>query len=415
MTTYLRRAEDRRKALLEDLPDTKFEFESQKFSDIPREKRPPINNYLQNHGFGAQAVKKYDTLIEEAAKRQGVNPDIVRAVIYTEASRGGEYGYPGEAVGRTIRSLLKLKQDVIAHTILPGNIDSGWQKLIPGSDVHNPRDNIELTAKLLAGIAKRLDDPSVENIYSLYNGLSHDRTYVNKQIKSTPYYAKRAFEDKAWEKDEWSPPDVADEPESGPAIPGKQVDPAGSRASDDRLGPSPPEIGRAAMPQSPLLRELARRKAAASGAQPPPDVALPDHLFPRGPGEPSNPADIFATGDAPDPVRGPVRILRSRRADQPASTGEVPAPAGAAPNQLPLMNRSPLFQGNSASTGNAIAPISPYQQFGPAPQSTNSLGLFSGDAMPDYPFELPAFGDSTLSLEDWARLRMRRSPSDPAR
>lgn len=272
MTTYLRRAEDRKRALLDDVPDTKFEFESQKFSDIPRENRPPINTYLQNHGFGAQAVKKYDALIEEAAKRQGVNPDVVRAVIYTEASRGGEYGYPAEAVGRTIRSLLQLKQDVIAHTILPGSIDSSWQKLIPGSDVHNPRDNIELTAKLLAGIAKRLDDPSVENIYSLYNGLSHDRTYVNKQIKSTPYYAKRVFEDKAWEQDEWSTPDVADEPlEGGPAIPGKQVGPVEPHASsmahdvpagsDDHVGRWPPAAGGASMPQSPLFPELAQRKA----------------------------------------------------------------------------------------------------------------------------------------------------------
>jgi len=367
-------------------------------------------------------------LIEVAAKPQGVNPDLVRAVIYTEASRGGEYGYPAEAVGRTIRSLFQLKQDVLAHTILPGNIDSSWQKLIPESDVHNPRDNIELTAKLLAGIAKRLDDPSVENIYSLYNGLSHDRTYVNKQIKSTPYYAKRAFEDKAWEKDEWSAPDVADEPvESGPAISGKQQSPAGSRASEiardvpavfnDRFGQWP-GTGGTEMPQSPLLRELARRKAAASGAQPtPPDSISPDRLFPRGPGEPSNSADA-ARGGAPDRGRVPVRMLRSRRADQPVSAGGVPAPTGTAPNQLPLMDRPPSFDdrfGSWASIGNATAPISPYQQFLPAPQSRESLGLLSGDAMPDYPFELPAFGDGTPGLEDWARFRMRRSPWDLAR
>jgi hypothetical protein len=37
MTTYLRKAEDRKRAILDDAPDTKFEFESQKFSDIPKE------------------------------------------------------------------------------------------------------------------------------------------------------------------------------------------------------------------------------------------------------------------------------------------------------------------------------------------------------------------------------------------
>ncbi|MGC2777670.1 MAG: hypothetical protein WA418_18745 [Bradyrhizobium sp.] len=430
MTTYLRNAKDRKQALLEDAPDTKFEFESQKFSDIPREKRPAINNFLQNHRYGAQEVRKYDALIEEAAKRHGVDPDLVRAVIYTEVSRGGEYGYPAEAVGRTMRSLFALDHDVIAHTILPGNIDSSWQKLIPGSNVHDPRYNIELTTKLLAGIAKRLDDPSVENVYSLYNGLSHDRTYVNKQIKSTPYYAKRAFEDKAWEKDEWSAPDVADEPlESGRAIPGKQVGPAGSQAPsiahdvpawfDDRFGRWFPGTSAAEVPQSPLLRELARRRnAEAASAQPfLSESSPPSLLFPSGPGEPSNPADVAARGGAADPVRSPIRILRSRRADQmPAAA--IAGPRGTAPNQLPVMDQVPSFDdrfGSWASAGNVAAPLSPYQQFSPIPESAGSLGVLAGEAMPDYPFELLAYGESTPGLEEWAGLRARRSPWDPTR
>jgi len=73
--------------------------------------------------------------------------------------------------------------------------------------VHNPKSNVELTAKLISQIARRLDDPSIENIYSLYNSLSHDRTYVNAETKTTPYFAKMAMEAKAWEKDNWSPPE----------------------------------------------------------------------------------------------------------------------------------------------------------------------------------------------------------------
>ncbi|MGJ4884746.1 hypothetical protein [Bradyrhizobium sp. HKCCYLRH3097] len=430
MTTYLRTAEDRKRALLDDAPDTKFEFESQKFSDIPKDKRPAINTAVQHHQWGAQQVKTYNALIEEAARRHGVNPDLVRAVIYTEVSRGGEYGYPGEAVGRAVRSLFRLDHDVIARTILPGNIDSSWQKLIPGSDVHTPRDNIELTAKLLAGIAKRLDDPSVENIYSLYNGLSHDRTYVNKQIKSTPYYAKRAFEDKAWEKDEWSAPDPADDPaEGGPVAPGNQVGPVGSRAPsaahdapawfDDRFDRWSPPTSAAAVSQSPLLRELARRgNAEAAGAQPFRSGSPPPSLpFPGESGEPPNQADLAASGGGPDPVRSPIRILRSRRADQMLPTANV-GPPGTAPNQMPVGDQVPSFDdrfGSWASTGNVTAPLSPYMPFLPMPESAGSAGVLTGNAMPDYPFEIPAFGEATPGLEDWAGTRRRRSPWGPAR
>jgi hypothetical protein len=42
MTEYLRRAEDRKQPILNDTPDTKFYFESQKFGDIPPNQRPSV-------------------------------------------------------------------------------------------------------------------------------------------------------------------------------------------------------------------------------------------------------------------------------------------------------------------------------------------------------------------------------------
>jgi hypothetical protein len=44
------------------------------------------------------------------------------------------------------------------------DLSSRWALM---QDLHNPKDNIELAAKLISQIAKRLDDPSIENIYSL--------------------------------------------------------------------------------------------------------------------------------------------------------------------------------------------------------------------------------------------------------
>jgi len=152
MTEYLRNAKDRRDAILNDTPDTKFHFESQRFSDIPEHQRPQVNNHIlgfeiQSHPDGVNEVKDNDRLIEDTAKRYSIDPDIVRAIIYTEASRGSIYGKPAQRLG-------------VARTLYPGNIDRSWQDLIPGSHVENPRDNIELTTKLISQIAKRLDDPS---------------------------------------------------------------------------------------------------------------------------------------------------------------------------------------------------------------------------------------------------------------
>ncbi|WP_257168593.1 hypothetical protein [Bradyrhizobium sp. SRS-191] len=425
MTTYLRRAEDRKRAILDDAPDTKFEFESQNFADIPKGKRPAINNPIQWHAKAAQAIKSYDPLIEAAARRNGINPDLVRAIIYTEASRGG-YGYYFEAADQSLRSALGFKRDHLSHTILPGNLDPSWQQLIPNSDVHKPEDNIELTARLIAGIAKRLDDPSVENVYALYNSLSHDRTYVNKEIKSTPYYAKRAFEAKAWEKDDWSAPDVT-VPSADGGAPGRQdartVRQDQSSAQDmpawfaDRFGRWLPESGND-MSQSALLRELARRRnAEAAAAQAmPPGITAPSLSIQDGQGTLGVTEGVTRPG-VPDTVRAPIRILRSRRADQMPSADPAGSP-GIGPNQFAGTDQDPSFDdrfGSWAASGKTTAPLSPYQQLLPMPTSRASVGVLAGDAMPDYPFQLPEFGDTPPGQEDWAGTRTQRPPWWPSR
>lgn len=93
MPRYLRNAEDRKNAILADTPDTKFHFESQKFSDIPNYQDRRVENIYQRNDWGAQELKQYSRWIEAAAARYSIDPDIVKAVIYTEASRGW-YGSP---------------------------------------------------------------------------------------------------------------------------------------------------------------------------------------------------------------------------------------------------------------------------------------------------------------------------------
>jgi hypothetical protein len=47
MAEYLRTARDRKRAILNDAPDTKFYFESQKFSDIPNYQNRSGQNRFQ--------------------------------------------------------------------------------------------------------------------------------------------------------------------------------------------------------------------------------------------------------------------------------------------------------------------------------------------------------------------------------
>jgi hypothetical protein len=340
MGEYLLSAKDRKNAILNDTPDTKFYFESQKFSDVPNYQNRSVENRYQRNDWGAQEVRKYSGLIDAAAARYSIDPDIVKAIIYTEVS-GGWYGYAPESFDAATHKILPKGWLETAHTILPGNISPEWQELIPGSDVHNPRDNIELTTKLISQIANRLDDPSIENIYSLYNSLSHDRTYVNKEAKTTPYFAKKALEAEAWEKDDWSSPEfpkIKDVPRD--VLPSDRhgfLDNSfgnGSSFSADDLGDT----------RSPVLRALQNyeRSAALDGA-----VSTTAQGAPHA--APNLPIDESALGDRSENASGAPRPdINSRRVSSAFRnlTPRNPDEAALSPERVPLLG---IFSGKPMS------------------------------------------------------------------
>ncbi len=208
MTEYLSKSEDRIQAILNNT-NQKLSFEHQDVNDIDAFKSGifenridinplgPIPVYLSlqdNHGAGV-FVRQNNSLINSAANEFGVDSNLVKAVIYTEMSRGW-YDYINPFG---------------SSTILPGNINETWAALIPGSDVHNTSDNIRITAKLLSEIAERLDEPYPEDIYALYNSMAHDKTYENAETKNTPYFLKMVLDGKAWEHSNWSLPNIVPE------------------------------------------------------------------------------------------------------------------------------------------------------------------------------------------------------------
>lgn len=172
-----------------------------RFSLEPFKSEP--TNYRGTHFIGRERVKRLDPLIEAEAGRQGVDPDLVRAIIYAENARGWFKDDVllkeiGEPVGRlpVIGPYLGRKRE----TILPMNIHrSIWRSLVENEeDLFVPEKNIRAGVTLIKRIADRLDDPSPEKVATLYN--QTDRNSV------TPWgdLVGRAYAARAWTLPHWT-------------------------------------------------------------------------------------------------------------------------------------------------------------------------------------------------------------------
>lgn len=212
MTDYLVKEAQRIKSI-EDNTSQKFKFVHQDVTDVDEFKHGIFENRIDINPFGIPVyltlqdndgagvfVRNNSKIINDAADEFDVDPNLVRAVIYTEMSRGfyDQYNLVG------------------SPSVLPGNLKKNWEKLIPGSDINNKNDNVRLTAKLISEIGKRLDEPFPEDIYSLYNSMAHDKTYQNGKTKNTPYFLKQVLKARAWEFDTWTLPNRLDVDDGNP-------------------------------------------------------------------------------------------------------------------------------------------------------------------------------------------------------
>lgn len=124
----------------------------------------------QVHEFGElgrNAVREHDKsgIIEEEAARVGLDPDLIRAIMYQENARGW-YDVLLDPLGA-------------ATSILPMNIQPGyWGQLgIDEETARDPRTNIRAGAKLLRAIVDRLPDPTPAKVATIWNSLG--RTEVS--------------------------------------------------------------------------------------------------------------------------------------------------------------------------------------------------------------------------------------------
>ena len=140
---------DRIRILQDDMPAL---FEIEENEDADRN----YGAWRSDHRAGAMAVEHYALVIEEEARRQGVDPDWVKAIMYVENAHGW-YGPLFEAIN-------------VAETLFPMNINPElWSTLSdPPADLSDPRMNIRNAVTLIRRITDRVDKPTLAKVASIW-------------------------------------------------------------------------------------------------------------------------------------------------------------------------------------------------------------------------------------------------------
>jgi hypothetical protein len=115
---------------------------------------------------GAMTVRSHDEIIEQEANRIGIDPDIVRAVMYYESGAGHYFGasWAAEMMGA-------------ADTILPMTINPEmWSRFgIDRESTSDLRLNIRAGTLLLKRICDRLENPTIGKLWTIYNSLRQEQ------------------------------------------------------------------------------------------------------------------------------------------------------------------------------------------------------------------------------------------------
>ena len=136
------------------------------------------------HSFGFTIVQKHSAVIEREARRFGVDPDLVRAIMYIENAdehRGGG-DFVGQMLGR-------------ATTPLPMNINpETWDGIggVRKEDFGKPEQNIRAGAALIREIQDRVPNPTPAKIGSIWQFTGRER------VSEYGARVEKAFKGKDW-------------------------------------------------------------------------------------------------------------------------------------------------------------------------------------------------------------------------
>ena len=171
--------ESRRWAILNDRPNVRFNID-----ENPKEVGSAPSD--REHDEGISAVNKHDSIIEQEAGAQMVDPDLVRAIMYVENA--------DESQG----AFTKFVEDLgLAKTLLPMNINPRlWAGLIgvKEEEFHNPEVNIRAAVALIKRIQERVDGPTPAKVGSIYNFAGREK------VSNFGARVQKAFDNRLWER-----------------------------------------------------------------------------------------------------------------------------------------------------------------------------------------------------------------------
>jgi len=128
-------------------------------------------------------VGEYQDLIEKEAEEAGVDPDLVKAIVYMETTHG-YYDRIKDAVSEP-------------GSLRPMNVNvEYWEGMgVSREQLKNPELNIRTGIKIVKGISERLKHGDIRKIATLYNNLAVE--------KVTDYGARveRLYRERPWENE----------------------------------------------------------------------------------------------------------------------------------------------------------------------------------------------------------------------
>lgn len=135
-------------------------------------------------------VNRYHDTIDEYAKKYRINPDIPKAVMYTEAATGHYFG--GNMLADTLR---------LSGSQMPMNIQGKTWGNMDGRnyDTYDSDQNVELGVKLLRRLYDAVPDHDLAKIGTFWN-----ETGAQK-INHVGAHIKYNYDHKSWDSDRYIP------------------------------------------------------------------------------------------------------------------------------------------------------------------------------------------------------------------
>jgi len=139
--------------------------------------------------LGWDAVEKHNKTIEQAAIKHGVDPDLIRAVMWAENARGHKGG---------LNDLADITG--LSNSSMPMNMNKETGARLTGKkpeDMNDAQANIDASAKFLKGLTERVAGPKdAAKVGTVWNSTSKEKTsdfgeYVGRLHREKPWIKQK--------------------------------------------------------------------------------------------------------------------------------------------------------------------------------------------------------------------------------